>query len=169
MSGPGRPGYASENTLGSRVRRYAQVGGAVGVQAARIAGARLLGRPLDGSNAAELKEALSRGCAQSGDVLVAPSFVADFPAQLDAFETVILPPGTELYSENSEASAGNGAPDWHLARVTDDSDEAWFEVKLIDGREGFVRRDQIVNPLDYRLVFEKRDGKWLITAFVAGD
>ena len=46
---PPRPQIASENSLGSRVRRYAQVGGTVGVQAARMAGARLMGRPLDGS------------------------------------------------------------------------------------------------------------------------
>ena len=42
-------------------------------------------------------------------------------------------------------------------------------VEIPDGRKGFVRRDQTVNPLGYRAVFEKRGGKWLITAFVAGD
>ena len=49
------------------------------------------------------------------------------------------------------------------------TDEAWLEVKLADGRQGFVRYDQTVNPLDYRLVFEKRGGEWKIAAFVAGD
>ena len=48
----------SENSLGSRMRRYAQVGGTVGVQAARIAGARMMGRRLDAGNASDLREAL---------------------------------------------------------------------------------------------------------------
>ena len=118
---------------------------------------------------AELEEALSQGCTQSGDALVAPSFVANFPEQLDAFETVILPPGAELHTAKAGASAGKGTLDWHLATVIESADEAWLEVKLADGRQGFVRYDQTVNPLDYRLVFEKRGGEWKIAAFVAGD
>ena len=117
----------------------------------------------------ELEEALSQGCTQSGDYLVAPSFVAQFPEQLDAFETVILPPGTELRSGKTKNSEAQGSLDWHLASIIDNADETWLEVKLIDGRQGFVRYDETVNPLDFRLVFEKRGGKWLITAFVAGD
>ena len=49
----------SENTLSGRVRRYAQVSGAMGGLAARIAGARYLGIKIDrASHAAELKAAL---------------------------------------------------------------------------------------------------------------
>lgn len=118
---------------------------------------------------AELREALSQGCALSGDALVAPSFVAGFPEQLDAFETVIIAPGTQLRSARDHKSHGKGALNWHLARVTDELDETWIGVKLVDGRQGFVRYDETVNPLDYRLVFEKRGERWLITAFVAGD
>ena len=117
---------------------------------------------------AELEEALSQGCIHTGDALMAPSFVAQFPDQLDAFETLILPAGTMLRSARDEASAGERL-DWHLAAIIDNSDDTWIEVKLVDGRRGFVRHDQSVNPLDYRLVFEKRGGAWQIAAFVAGD
>lgn len=117
----------------------------------------------------ELEEALSQGCTQSGDALVAPSFVAQFPEQLDAFETVILPSGAELHQAKAGASAWKSTLDWHLATVIDRADEAWLEVRLVDGRQGFVRYDHTVNPLDYRLVFEKRGGEWMIAAFVAGD
>jgi hypothetical protein len=56
---PRRPDPLPENSLGRRVRRYAQVGGTVAGQAARIAGARLLGRGLErGAPAGELREAL---------------------------------------------------------------------------------------------------------------
>jgi hypothetical protein len=118
---------------------------------------------------AELKEALAQGCAPSGDALVAPSFVTRFPGQLDAFETVIIAPETPLQKAKAAGVPGRDVLDWHLAKVTDDLDETWIGVHLIDGRQGFVRRDQMINPLDYRLVFEKRDGKWMISAFVAGD
>jgi len=50
---------ADENSLTGRVRRYAQVGGAVGGLAARMAGERLFGMELDrGQHAAELKTVL---------------------------------------------------------------------------------------------------------------
>jgi hypothetical protein len=117
----------------------------------------------------ELSEALSFGCAPTGDYLVAPSFVAQFPAELDAFATVIAMPGTRLRASESDGAAELGNLDWHLATVASDDAGEWLGVRLVDGREGFVRRDQVVNPLDFRLVFQKREGKWLITAFVAGD
>lgn len=116
----------------------------------------------------ELEEALSHGCAHSGDALVAPSFVAQFPDNLDAFETVILPPGTVLRSAKAKAASAE-ILDWHLANIVDSADATWVEVKLVDGRQGFVRYDQTVNPLDFRLVFEKRGGRWQVTAFIAGD
>ena len=48
-----------DNTLGGRVRRYARVGGAVGGLAARVAGARYLGVPIDPErHAGELTAAL---------------------------------------------------------------------------------------------------------------
>ena len=50
---------SDENSFGGRVRRYAQVTGAVGGLAARLAGERYLGLPLDRSkHAGELKAAL---------------------------------------------------------------------------------------------------------------
>jgi hypothetical protein len=118
---------------------------------------------------AELEEALSQGCTPSGDALVAPSFVAQFPEQLDAFDTVIVRSGTQLRSGKSATSVGKGALDWHLASIVGNDGEPWVEVALVDGRRGFVRRDETINPLDYRLVFENRAGKWVIAAFVAGD
>lgn len=118
---------------------------------------------------AELRQALALGCAPTGDALIAPSFTPGFPEALDPFETVIIVPGTLLRGGRSAAAHALGKLDWHLARVTDDGDGLWLAVELVDGRKGFVRRGQTVSPLDYRLVFEHRGGKWRITAFVAGD
>jgi predicted unusual protein kinase regulating ubiquinone biosynthesis (AarF/ABC1/UbiB family) len=55
----GEPDETERNSLGGRVRRYAQVTGRVGGLAARVAGARYLGTGLDrGKHAAELAVAL---------------------------------------------------------------------------------------------------------------
>jgi len=117
----------------------------------------------------ELKQALEYGCAPAGDALVSPSFVAQAPPGIDAFETVIAIPLTRLKTEKSNFAPGLANLDWHVASVTDDSDADWLGVTLADGRRGYVRRNQVIQLLDYRLTFEKRDGKWAIAAFVAGD
>lgn len=43
------------------------------------------------------------------------------------------------------------------------------KVKLADGREGWIADDELYEPVGYRMVVEKLRGKWMITAFVAGD
>jgi hypothetical protein len=117
----------------------------------------------------ELLEAIGQGCAPSGDAFVAPSFVTQFPHQLDAFETLILRPGAQLHSAKTGGPVEKGDLDWHLASIVDNTDETWVRVRLVRGRDGFVRRDETINPLGYRLVFEKVGGEWRIVAFLAGD
>jgi predicted unusual protein kinase regulating ubiquinone biosynthesis (AarF/ABC1/UbiB family) len=108
------PKYESENTFGSRVRRYAQVGGAVGVQAARIAGARLLGRQLDGANAAELKEALGglKGPLMKVAQLIATipdALPAEYAAELAQLQSNAPPMGKPFVRRRMVAELG---PDW---------------------------------------------------------
>ena len=43
------------------------------------------------------------------------------------------------------------------------------KVRLADGREGYMHDDELYSPLNYRMVVEKLRGKWMITAFIAGD
>ena len=40
---------------------------------------------------------------------------------------------------------------------------------LIDGREGWLHSTDLLSPLGHRLVVERRGGRWLIAALVAGD
>lgn len=143
MSQPSRPIYASENTLGSRVRRYAQVGGAVGVQAARLAGARLLGRPLDGSNAVELKEALGglKGPLMKVAQLIATipdALPAEYAAELAQLQSNAPPMGRPFVRRRMVAELG---PDWarHFAEFPLEPSAAAslgqvHKVRLLDGR-----------------------------------
>jgi len=42
-------------------------------------------------------------------------------------------------------------------------------VKTDEGKEGYVRVDFLRNPLAYRAIFRKRDGKWMMAIFINGD
>ena len=74
------PSGRSENTLSGRVRRYAQVSGAMGGLAARIAGARYLGIKIDrASHAEELKAALG---GLKGPLMKVAQLLATIPEAL---------------------------------------------------------------------------------------
>jgi hypothetical protein len=45
----------------------------------------------------------------------------------------------------------------------------WDEVKDAKGKRGFVLASDVRSPVDYRAIFEKRNGKWVIATFIAGD
>jgi hypothetical protein len=47
--------------------------------------------------------------------------------------------------------------------------ELWLLVKDAKGIPGSVWSGDVRSPLDYRALFEKRKGKWLIATFLAGD
>ncbi len=55
-----------------------------------------------------------------------------------------------------------------IARWTG-ADAAWAEIRLADGRRGYVERHDIRSPLDYRAIFKKIDGRWRLVVFIAGD
>src|SRR6188508_2717858 len=74
------PSGRSENTLSGRVRRYAQVSGAMGGLAARIAGARFLGIKIDrAAHAEELKAALG---GLKGPLMKVAQLLATIPEAL---------------------------------------------------------------------------------------
>ena len=63
--------------------------------------------------------------------------------------------------------------DWNRsvrARPGDEESEVeWFFVETMGGLKGFVYKDYVRSPLDFRAGFEKKRGVWKMTFFVAGD
>jgi hypothetical protein len=45
----------------------------------------------------------------------------------------------------------------------------WLEVRLPDGRTGFVRNEDVRGPIEWRAGFMKQQGEWTMVVFVAGD
>ncbi len=133
----------SENSFGSRVKRYAQVSGTVGVQAARIAGARMLGRRLDVSNASDLREALGglKGPLMKVAQLIAAipdALPAEYAAELAQLQSNAPPMGKPFVRRRMTAELG---PDWqsHFASFPLDAAAAAslgqvHKVQLHDGR-----------------------------------
>lgn len=57
-----------------------------------------------------------------------------------------------------------------VTRETGDHVEVeWFYVKTFGGLEGYVHARYVRSPVDYRALFEKRNNRWRMSAFVAGD
>ena len=129
-----------------------------------------LARPEESAIWAHLAEALQLGCGAVGDYLGAPSMFIDFPETLDAFDHVVAA-GTGI-TAHAEPRAGSQVLawlDWHILPTIEEEGGDWVKVRLADDRPAYVKRDEVRSPLDYRAIFQKRDGRWLMTAFVAGD
>ncbi len=45
----------------------------------------------------------------------------------------------------------------------------WVKIKTLKGQEGYVKPDRIRSAVDMRAYFIKLRGKWVMTAFIAGD
>ncbi len=52
---------------------------------------------------------------------------------------------------------------------TDEDKYLWLKVEILGGKKGFVNAKYVRSPIDYRAIFDKNNGKWKMTAFVAGD
>ena len=61
------------------------------------------------------------------------------------------------------------ADDPNNVAATDATGRDWFYVRTFDGRKGWVAAQFLRSPYQYRAGFEKRDGRWLMTFFLAGD
>lgn len=107
----------SENSLGGRVRRYARVGGTVGVQAARVAGARIMGRRLGGDFAAELTSALGglKGPLMKVAQLMATipdALPAEWAAELAQLQSNAPPMGKPFVRRRMQSELGPGWERW---------------------------------------------------------
>ena len=118
-----------------------------------------------------LRIMLKLGCARDAGARVIPSL----DIQLDPYyedmtdELALILPGAKLYREAGVQSSRPETIPWTLAAVTSRAGDLFTGVRLPDGREGLVSDLELYEPQGYRMVVKKRRGRWMITAFVAGD
>jgi hypothetical protein len=133
-----------------------------------------LDRPRASPLWSELRQALSLGCARdpAGEYYASPSmYMADESIFPDPFTAAVaIRPDAQLRAAPDAGSALVATLNWHVLTVPEwDRESAWQRVELADGRRGHVRSEDLRSAVDYRAIFERVDGRWRITAFIAGD
>ncbi len=110
-------------------------------------------------------------------IFFAPYSFNAFPEDLDAFNhSVIFGNNINLRAKADRNAAIIGSLSYNVVEILDSVKDAndinktvWYEVKTLGGKQGFVSAEFVRSPIDYRAGFEKINGKWKMTIFVAGD
>jgi len=120
----------------------------------------------------ELDDVLRHGGRFAGpDAFYAPWTFNALPDSLDAFEFLIVRDSNVVVRARPDAaSAALAVLSYDIVRAgpyTGDPD--WRMVALANGDTAFVAARSIRSPVDHRAGFERRDGRWLLVFFLAGD
>ncbi len=122
----------------------------------------------------ELAAVLALGGRFGGDgTFIAPYTFTDSPDEVDPFEALIVinagAPARAAADPQAEALAVLSFDvvrrEWDPPATPD----GWTAIRLADDRLAYVRSSSVRSPIDYRAFFERRDGRWRMTIFIAGD
>lgn len=115
----------------------------------------------------ELNQALTLGGAFQARTFWAPYVFAKWPEKYDAFEHYAVTKRAEplLNRVNGRVIARLS---YNIVKKTGESGR-YARVTVPDGPKGFIQKSALRSPVGYRAALEKRNGKWQLTAFVAGD
>jgi hypothetical protein len=107
----------------------------------------------------------------------APYLFNSFPEQFDAFEHgAVIEDGVRVRREPNTRGTVIRTLSFDIVKLgggvnrrNPGEKREWVLVELTDGQRGYVASEYIRSPIDYRAIFEKKNGKWIMTAFIAGD
>ena len=117
------------------------------------------------------------GSFEGDDSFTAPYTFSKFPDDFDAFEHgVIVGETVRVRKEPKLDGQVIGTLSFDIVKVTEwtpkqtgGNKQEWISVSLADDAKGYVAKEFIRSPIDYRAIFEKKDGKWQLAALVSGD
>jgi hypothetical protein len=112
------------------------------------------------------------GTFLSDDIFAAPYVYSTWPEAVDPFtHSAVVGPHVRVREAPSLESPIVASVSYAIVGTASDvwSDDGWVAVVLRDGRRGYISGRYVRNALDYRAVFQRKDGHWLLTAFIAGD
>lgn len=130
-----------------------------------------LDRPETSRLWAELAAIRRLGCASDGE----GGYWLPSMFRSDAFDDVFaaavaIRPGATVHTAPDPESEVIATLDWDVLSVDIWNYEApWQQVRLADGRTGFVRSTDIRSPIDYRALFVPHAEGWRLQVFIAGD
>lgn len=111
------------------------------------------------------------GRYEDGETFIAPYWYFADPGE-DAQRVTIIGDDVPVHQSAADSTPVIGTLGRQTVDVASDGAwdvEGWVGVQLPDGGEGFVTRGLVRTPYDYRAVFTKQSGEWLLNAFVEGD
>jgi hypothetical protein len=127
----------------------------------------------------ELDEVLSLGGKfdERGGVrrFVAPYVYAAWPEAIDPFTHVAaICDETIVRAAPGDDAEATSRLDHHIVELVSDDrfndpDSSWRKIRMPDGGEGYVASECVRSEIDYRAGFERIEGEWRMTFFVAGD
>jgi hypothetical protein len=112
-------------------------------------------------------------------LFVAPYTFNGFPEDLDAFDySAIFGSDVNLRAAPDSNSKSLARLSYNVVKVDyqnsvkkngSGDDYAWVKVETLGGKSGFVSAEFVRSPIGYRAGFEKKNGRWKMTFFLAGD
>jgi len=123
----------------------------------------------------ELKKVFTMGGTfidNNKNMFAMPYLFSIWPEDLDPFTYVAaINKNVELYESPSKKSKIIKKISYEILMLVDFEEENnnWKNVMTLDSVYGFIQKDFIRSPIDYRVVLQKEKDKWKIISFVAGD
>ncbi len=122
----------------------------------------------------EMSDAIALGCSADGDTAVTMPWVfANLPEGAEATSTYLVTANdAPVRAEAAETAESNGTIGWDLVTVSEAPAEGaeFVEVSTLDGKtSGYVAAESLRPVTDYRILANRGDDGWKVTAFVAGD
>ena len=121
-----------------------------------------------------LDEMLVLGCNASADQASMPHMFDSWPADRDVFDTLITKgTGIALRAGPSTTSKLLTRLDWDIITIahapSGEAPQYWTKVRTDQGQTGYINNEHLRSAIDYRALFNLVDGKWVMTALIAGD
>ncbi|MGB3795069.1 MAG: hypothetical protein WA957_02055, partial [Alteraurantiacibacter sp.] len=131
----------------------------------------------DGAHWQMLGEVFDLGCAASDETsLTLPWYFAQTIPVDPYMGAIVTGEGVPLRSEPASNADAPVTLSWQaveqLPSDTDDEEFAFVRWTNPDGgqvTEGYIARDRLRSMIDYRLIANRRNDRWRITALVSGD
>lgn len=123
----------------------------------------------------EMSDAIALGCsAQSETAVTFPWVFANLPDGVDGLSTyLVITNDAPIYEAADATSASAASVGWALVKLAGDApaeDAEFVQVTTIDdAATGFVEASSLRAVSDYRILANRGDDGWKVTAFVAGD
>lgn len=109
--------------------------------------------------------------AETGELprLTWPWFFATWPEEPEAWGMHVVLPGTALRAGPSPYAKVLATLPQQVVETVGENRSGWQQVKLAGRCPGYIHQSRLWPVIGYRLIAERGDKGWEITAFVAGD